>query len=323
MLELIERHAEQAIEKKVFPGCVIGILKNGERSIMPFGHVRYERGDAVSAETVYDLASVTKSIPVASLALELMGEGRFSLAHTVKMFVPELQNHYGTTIEDLLLYRVRGPRLSELAARLSTYEEIRTHILEHGFDGPPGESAYSNLPAYILGLVIERVAGESIASLAHKNFFDPLGMSATTFFPAASDCAPTEIDPAGEVCGLPHDESARSFAKGRRSVGHAGLFSSAGDLVTFFDALFSGAFPAVLEGAVRELGWQINEPHWVGGHSGLFGKTGFTGTSVLADPERKIALVILSNRTFPHRAATMDAINRFRADIAEAVFGSA
>ena len=75
--------------------------------------------------------------------------------------MPELQNDFGATIEDLLRYRVRGSQLSTL--KYTTFEQIRTHIFEQGFAAPPGESEITNLPAFLLGIVLERVGGEILA----------------------------------------------------------------------------------------------------------------------------------------------------------------
>lgn len=318
MLERIQLSIDRALLEHVFPGCVIGILREGKREILSFGSLTYD-GEPVQKDTTYDLASVTKSIPVAAIAAEMMSAGAFSLAHTAKMFIPELQNDYGATIEDLLRYRVHGISLSRI--RVNTFEELRAHALENGFDGPPGKEAYTNLPAFLLGLVLERASGESLAVLANRHFFEPLRMEHTTFFPSASDCAPTEIDFRGEVRGLPHDESAYLFAKARRSAGHAGLFSAAADLLTFADALFAGAYPFVVDAAERGLGWQTSGD-FLGPLSGQggFGKTGFTGTSIALDPSAKCALVILSNRTYPHRPPDDIAIHAFRSDIAFTVF---
>lgn len=321
----ITARIERAIEDRVFPGCVVGIVRaDGSRAAYPFGTLNYG-AERVNEATVYDLASVTKSIPVASLALDLMSQGVFSLAHTAKMFLPELANDHGATVEDLLRYRVRGPRLSTLASQYATFEEIRTHVLERGFEGPPGESSYANAPAFILGLIIERAAGLSLAALAHRSFFGPLAMDQTTFFPSPSDCAPTEIDGRGEVRGLPHDESAYVFARSRRAAGHAGLFSTAGDLMTFLLALLSNALPHVADGAARGLGFAVAEPWFMGSDAQhRYGKTGFTGTSFVCDPVRGVGLILLSNRTYPHRPADAgsqaSAMNVVRRDIADIVF---
>lgn len=324
MRKEVEERIVRAIEEKVFPGCVIGILKNDAREIQRFGNFTYEPdSQQVTEDTVYDLASVTKSIPTASLAATYIAEGKLSVSDTVKTYIPELQNDFGATIEDLLRYRAQGLRLSKL--NLATFEEIRTHVFEKGFSSPPGESVYTNLPAYVLGVVLERVGDKSIATQAHERFFGSLKMENTTFFPAKSLCAPTEIDSRGTVQGLPHDESAYLFAIKRRSVGHAGLFSTASDLLAFLQALLLGKYPAVVEAAQKGLGWQMNDSNFMGQYAGskAFGKTGFTGTSIMCDVDRRLALVILSNRTYPKRPQDQSAISAFRRDITDLILGSA
>jgi CubicO group peptidase (beta-lactamase class C family) len=316
--ETIAQRTQEAIKNRVFPGCVIGIVRRmGESVVMPFGHETYEVGASkVRADSVYDLASVTKSIPVASLALTFIHERKLALDDKVSKYLPALQNDYDATIEDLLRYRVQGVRMSTL--QHNTFEEIRTHVLETGFVATPGESVYTNLPAYILGMILERVGDASFAELSHRYLFEPLGMHDTTFFPTASDCAPTEVEANGtNIQGIPHDESARVFARARRSVGHAGLFSTAGDILVFLRTLESLEYQYLLDGAERGLGWQTAGA-FLGSHASprAFGKTGFTGTSVCVDPERGISFVILSNRTYPHRPVDSSAINSFRAEIA-------
>ena len=109
----IKNRVERAIKERVFPGCVIGIVRqNGARTVLPLGYLSYESNSSyVQENTIYDLASITKSIPLASLALTLIAEGKLSLTDRVKKYLPELQNDHGATIEDLLRYRITGPRL--------------------------------------------------------------------------------------------------------------------------------------------------------------------------------------------------------------------
>jgi CubicO group peptidase (beta-lactamase class C family) len=241
------------------------------------------------------------------------------------MYVPELHNDHGSTIEDLLLYRVRGVRLSELKDKPP--QEMLDRVFSQGFAASPGESAYTNLPALLLGLIVERIGGDTLDMLAWKHFFAPLKMAHTTFFPDAGECAPTEIDGRGEVRGLPHDESAYAFAKAGRAVGHAGLFSNAPDILNFLEALLRGEYPYIVRSAERGEGWQLREPYFMGAHAlaHTFGKTGFTGTSVVVDAARGIALVVLSNRTYPKRPPDAIspgcAVNVFRRDLADIVFG--
>src|SRR3989344_2468411 len=326
MRKEIEERVAKAIQENVFPGCVIGIVRaNGESEIAPFGSSIYGAGgERVKADTVYDLASITKSIPTSSLALLLIAEGKLTLSDTVKKYLPELENDYDATIEDLLTYRVHGTQLSLLKDK--TPDEFIAHVFSHGFDRSRGEQNYTNLPAFLLGLILERVTNESLDALARRHFFEPLGMKNTTFFPRKipyMESVPTEIDEQGDVVyGVPHDESARVFANIGKTVGHAGLFSTAPDLLTFFGALFSGEYQYIVAGAEKGLGWQVNDPGFIGQNTRprIFGKTGFTGTSVACDIECGIAFVILSNRTYPRRPDNSDTINAFRRDIANLVF---
>ncbi len=326
---IIER-ARRAIVGRVFPGCVVGAVSaDGRRVIVPVGNSTYEEGSGaheVRAATVYDLASITKSIPLASLASLFVDEGRFRLSDAVIEYLPELYNDYGATIEDLLRYRVRGVQLSTL--RHLSAGEIRTFVLNHGFDGPPGESVYTNFPALILGMIIERVGEASVSELGARYFFEPLDMKATTYFPNPVECAPTELDERGEVCGLPHDESAYQFALAHQSAGHAGMFSTAPDLLNFLHALLYSAdvghpMSYISEGAAQGLGWQTTGDFF-GSHAspGSFGKTGFTGTSVCVDVQKGRGFVILSNRTYPKRPPDDHAIHTFRSDIADIILST-
>lgn len=330
----IKARADRAIAEKVFPGCVIGTVDTkGERRVIPVGTIIYDSAESVREDTIYDLASITKSIPIASLALTIMQEEptRLNLVGKVVDYLPELQNDYGATIEDLLRYRVTGARMSEL--KLKTFEEIRTHVLERGFNRPPEKEEYTNLPAFLLGLILERVTGKILPVLAHKYFFEPLGMNDTTFFPHdINRIAPTEIVDDKEIKGIVHDESARIFARARRAVGHAGLFSTVPDLLNFLGAIITAHHNTddysnvlknmriVADGAQSGLGWEANR-EWMGSSrtQTTFGKTGFTGTSVLCDTGKGIGLVILSNRTYPKRPPDNSAINSFRADISDIV----
>ncbi|MBI5457900.1 beta-lactamase family protein [Candidatus Kaiserbacteria bacterium] len=321
---------KEAIETRVFPGCVIGVVRtNGEREVMPFGHFTYESGSpSVLENTMYDMASVTKSIPVASLALTLIQKGKLRLEDAVVKYLPELKNDYGATVRDLLTYRVKGVRLSTLRDKIP--DEVLKIVFENGFEGPPGKHLYTNIPAFLLGIILERVAGDTLDALAQEYFFGPLDMKDTTFFPdvrlTKSNIPPTEVVSGLEVRGIVHDESARVFARAGRAVGHAGVFSTVPDILRFLEALLQGKYPNVMSGAQKGLGWQRAESWFMGTHfgEGAFGKTGFTGTSVAVDPERGIAFVVLSNRTYPTRppdaASLTSTINRFRIDIADIIF---
>src|SRR3990167_10008709 len=98
----IETRIERAIREKVFPGCVIGVIHGGVREVQAFGSFTYESDSpSVSENIIYDVASITKSIPTASLALMLIAEGKLSLGDEVRKYISELQNHYEDTRQKL------------------------------------------------------------------------------------------------------------------------------------------------------------------------------------------------------------------------------
>jgi CubicO group peptidase (beta-lactamase class C family) len=177
--------------------------------------------------------------------------------------------------------------------------------------------------------MLEAIYHQRLDSLLQRRVFGPLGMSATSYLPGADQrdrIAPTEMDPwRGRVLrGEVQDENA-ALMDG--VSGHAGLFGSAEDLLTFAEWLLEQADgksdrpadrptvrPSVLQeftrrqnlvpGSSRALGWDTPSP---GGSAGSrlsprsFGHTGFTGTSLWIDPEHHLAIILLSNRVNPTR----------------------
>ena len=344
MLSITSR-TEKAIQERVFPGCVVGIVrKNGEREILPFGHFTYENSPAVEEDSMYDTASITKSIPTASLALMFIKSGRLDLTDRLIDYMPKYSNSYReeVTIKHLLTYTVDGPQLSRLKNK--TLDEILGLAYSYECANKPGSRfAYSNAPALLLGLVVERVGGNTLDKLAQEYFFGPLKMDSTTFFPGRNRAiyrpiAPTELNGQEEVRGIVHDESARVFAKAGKVVGHAGLFSTVPDILNFMEMLLhEGEFnnkryfspETIREMSTNQvsglaqstgLGWELNHPFmgkYAGAHT--FGKTGFTGASCVCDMEKGVAFAIFSNRTYPVRPKDRSAIDEFRADIADLI----
>jgi CubicO group peptidase (beta-lactamase class C family) len=364
---------EKAIRARVFPGCVVGVVrKKGLRKILPFGNLTYEPESlAVQGDTIYDVASVTKSIPTAMLALMLIEQGKLKLTDKLIDHVPEYRNSYRkiVAIKHLLTYTIGGPQLSRMKDR--TLDEILESAYSFELTRTPGSVfAYSNAPALLLGIAVERAGGDTLDKLAQEYFFGPLGMNRTTFHPQRDraiyrSVAPTEIEKGGEPIGLAsgrtqstvdgptgltsapvdgargivHDESARVFAKEEIVVGHAGLFSTVPDILNFMEMLlhegeymnkqyFSSEIIREMStnqipglGESTGLGFELKQP-FMGKYAGkhTFGKTGFTGTSFVCDIEKGIALVILSNRTYPARPKDRGAIDAFRAGIADMVF---
>lgn len=342
----ITQEAERAIQEKVFPGCVVGIVnKNGERQILPFGNFTYDPSSpTVTGDTLYDTASITKSIPTASLALQLIDEGKLKLADKLIDYIPEFNNsdRENVLIKHLFTYTLDGYGLASLKGKSAA--DLYETLFTHDFERRPGTVfKYSNIPAALLGLVIEKVTGDTLDQLADEHFFKPLNMTRSTFYPERfpiDEIVPTESDDwRGLVHGIVHDESAYICKKEGKIVGHAGLFSTAPDILNFLEMLLhQGTFQDkkyFSENIVAQmgtnqipelneftgLGWELNQPRYMGDYCTphTFGKTGFTGTLCICDVEKEIAYVILSNRIFPKRPADSTAINAFRKKIGEII----
>ncbi len=342
----ITKEATMAIENKTFPGCVVGIVnKNGERQILPFGNFTYDQSSqSVKEDTIYDTASLTKSIPTGSLALQLIDEGKLKLTDKLIDYIPEFRNsdRENVLIKHLLTYTIDGYGLASLKGK-STAGLYET-LLTHDFEKRPGTVfKYTNIPAALLGLVVEKINGDTLDNLADKHFLKPLKMTRSTFYPEnfpIEEIVPTESDDwRGLVHGIVHDESAYICKKEGKIVGHAGLFSTAPDILNFLEILLhKGTFQGrkyFSEKIVEQmetnqisdlndftgLGWELNQPRFMGDYCTphTFGKTGFTGTLAICDIQKGIAYVILSNRIFPKRSTDSAAINTFRKSIGEII----
>ena len=344
----IKQRILSAINEKVFPGCVVGIVgPDGNRSVMPFGRHTYDPGSpAMGEETIFDVASITKAIPTSSLALTLLDAGKLKLDDTLITYVPEFRNscRQSVRIRHLLTQTL------DFGFRLSVYkdkkpDELLDAIFTAEFRAKPGTTFYyANATSILLGLVVERICGKDLPTLGQEIFFGPLNMLHTTFFPEKFDLekiAPTEIDPwrGRMVQGEVHDESAFTL-RSEMTAGSAGLFSTVPDILNFIDMLLHDGTcgnrrffsPEVIEmmqtnqvdipGVKTGLGWELCQPRYMGKHSSphSIGKTGFTGCVCVCDRTKGRGVVLLSNYTFPTRKKDMSMINSVRSDIADIVF---
>src|SRR3989344_5051014 len=131
----IKVRAERAIREKVFPGCVIGFVeKSRQRAVLHFGAYTYDTGGApVLENTIYDVASITKSIPTASLALHYIDSGKLALTDKLIEYVPEFRNsdREVVTIKHLLTYTLCGYAFSALKEK--TPHELFETNMTHDF----------------------------------------------------------------------------------------------------------------------------------------------------------------------------------------------
>lgn len=293
-------------------------------------------GDAVAADTVWDLASVTK--PVVGLAvMALLEQGRLALGDRISDHLP---TYAGTdkaaiTIGQLLthtsgipgqqpFYQLHDDRAGLLAAlrRLPPRHQPGTHV------------AYASPGFMILGLVAEAAGGQSLDELVRRTVTDPAGMTETCFNPAVDvrlRTAATEDCPwrGRMIQGTVHDENAHVLGG---VAGHAGLFATLDDVERLALALVRGGVgeggrllrPRTLAVMTRpatdglnlrrSMGWQgVDRRTTAAGDlfgASAYGHTGFTGTSLWIDPETGVYAVLLTNRIHPRRGSR--AITRLR-----------
>jgi beta-N-acetylhexosaminidase len=344
----VDRVLDQALEEKRFPGGVVAVGKDGALvHLRPFGRLTYDRDAAeVHADTIYDLASLTKVIVTTTLAMILVDEQKLDISKRVRDFLPGFQGGAKdqVTVRQLLTHSAGlewwAPLYKEIEGKDAYLARIQAMELVYE---PGTRSVYSDLGVILLGEILERVAGEGLDPLARRRILTPLGMKDTLYRPPPAllpRIAPTEQDPwrgrllRGEV----HDENA--FALGGVAP-HAGLFGTARDLARFAQMLLNGGVlehhrivsretvdrftrPAGVPGSSRALGWDTRSENSSAGtlfSARSYGHTGFTGTSLWIDPERRLFIVLLTNRVHPSRERDPKgaAIRQVRAAVADAV----
>lgn len=320
----------ESIARGETPGAVVLIESRGRvrlrrawgrRAVLP-------APEPMTADSVFDVASLTKPVATATSVMILVEEGKVRLADPVVRYIPEFAagsaDREKITVEQLLTHRAGFPPDDPLELYTGTPEEIFARKFRQPLRAAPGETfLYSDVGYEVLGELVRRVSGQRLDAFAAERIFRPLGMKDTTFLPLEHGIPGSRIAPAEKregkwMRGEVHDP--RAFALGG-VAGHAGLFSTADDLAKFCRMILGGGrlgkarvlSPLGAEaltrprfygdGDVRALGFDMAT-----GFSrnrgdlfpvGSFGQTGFTGTSLWIDPASRTFVVFLSNRVHP------------------------
>ncbi len=160
----------------------------------------------------------------------------FNINDKVSKYIPAFAQNgkENVTIKNLLMHNSGLPAYKKFYALYSDPQQVLDDIYASQPSYPPGtKTVYSDLGMITLGKVIEKVTGKSLDVFCNENIFKPLGMSDTYYNPPKAlryRIAPTEFDHYWRnrlLIGEVHDETA-SLLKG--VSGHAGLFSTAGDI---------------------------------------------------------------------------------------------
>jgi CubicO group peptidase (beta-lactamase class C family) len=325
----------QAIDQHAFPGAALAVAYRGALiASQGFGHFTYDvDSPTVKADTVFDLASVTKVVATTTMAILLYERGLLDLDSPVSAILPEFislspgsqqPDRRAVTIRMLLAHSSGLPAYVKLFEAARTRDELIRAVLTTPLVATPGAKAeYSDIGFMLQGEILARVAGHSLALLAQTEIFMPLGMSRTCFNPPSDWKAaipPTEDDRTfrhrvtqGEV----NDENAWVMGG---VAGHAGLFAPATDISRFAECILRGGSPILQSSTVkiftrrqispagtsRALGWDTpSYPSSSGTHFSprSFGHLGYTGTSLWIDPDRQLSVTFLTNRTWPDRGS--------------------
>lgn len=360
-MDSILRAFQQAVHEQVFPGAVALVRSRGT---VVFHEAVGTRGTSpddqpVCRESIYDLASLTKPLATSTAMLCLVQDGRLHLDQPLSQWVAELEGSpfSGVALRHLLSHQAGLPawrpyyeRLapSGLPPRNEEERRQRVHALLSAIACEPVEyepgsqSLYSDLGFMVLGEIVERCVGTSLAAYCRRRIYEPLGISSLAF-PGCEEAItadPTRIVPTERerwrnrlLCGEVHDENA--YALGG-CAGHAGLFGTAhavGQLSAAWlqavqgrDGLLNAALAKQFtrrqsDASSWGLGWDTPSAPSSSGtrfSSRAFGHVGFTGTSLWIDPSCDLEVIILSNRVHPTRANT--AIQTFRPRIHDAIY---
>ncbi len=330
---------EKAIADHAFPCAAIAVTQNAKLiALHGFGKFTYDTvSPAITAATIFDLASVTKVVATTAIAMVLYERGFLDLDAPVASIVPEFASSLSSdprranvTIRMLLAHSSGLPGYEKLFLHAHNKQELLNAAIQTPLVASPEQRVeYSDLGFILLGLALERIANEPLDRFCQREVFGRLDMTHTGFNPPPDirSQIPSTVDDKtfryriiqGEV----NDENASVMGG---VAPHAGVFSNARDVASFAQTMLNGGNPILRPetislftqrqhepaGTSRALGWDTPSPPSQSGklfsaHS--FGHLGYTGTSLWIDPLRQLSITLLTNRTWP------DASNRAITDI--------
>jgi CubicO group peptidase (beta-lactamase class C family) len=343
----LENAVPKLLEEGQIPGAVIavGVRRDGagggyETIELTFGDLCVQpQRRPMTADAVFDLASMTKPIAAGTSMMILIERGKAALDDPVARYLPQFDQpgKREVTIRHLLTHS------SGLKSYLSQAERKELQV-EHGAvcpaatrtlvrnlspSNPPGQKVvYSCLNAIVVAELVEAISGKPLDVFAQEELFKPLGMTDTGFNPpeslsqrlAATTRAPHGRGEGGFLLGQVHDPIAAM--QGGMS-GNAGLFSTSRDLSRYAQMILNGgeldgvrildrstvtlmtsvqnAGSRNAKGEIdrRGLSWDVYDEDASGGAVTCFGHTGYTGTAIRFYPQRGTYAIALTNRVHP------------------------
>ncbi|HEY6225669.1 MAG TPA: serine hydrolase, partial [Verrucomicrobiae bacterium] len=327
-LAAIDEAIASAISSNKLPGGVLWIEHDNRSYHRAYGKRSVDPVEAMTEDTIFDAASLTKVVATTSAIMRLYERGQIDLEAPVSKYLPEFNwpKQQPITVRQLLTH-VSGLRPDvSLTESWSGYNTGIHLALEEQPTTTPGTAfRYSDINFILLGEIVHRVSGKPLNEFTAHEIFEPLGMTHTGFLPKnPALVAPTTRETNGFVRGIVHDPTARRMDG---VAGHAGLFITASDLARFARMMLNGGelegkrifkpetvalFTSVQSPANlprRGLGWDIDSPY-AGPRGkyfpvGSYGHTGWTGGSLWIDPFSKSFVIFMSNRNHPTEAGNV------------------
>jgi serine-type D-Ala-D-Ala carboxypeptidase len=331
------RVLQDAISARAFPGCAFGVLAG--RQVLAqdaLGHFTYEDGaPSVALDTVFDIASVTKVVATTAAAMLLVQRGHLDIDSLLGDLLPVFVEGRApddaarrVTLRHLLAHNSGLPGYVEFFRTAQTRNSLLSACMKLELEVEPGRRAEYSDPGFILlGEALRACINDPLDHWTAREIHRPAGMLATRFCPASPDrtkIPPTEVDRnfrKSRIQGEVQDENAWVLGG---VAGHAGLFSNVPDLLRFSAAILGATAGedslfhlATLEhfskrqlpaGSSQALGWDTpSETSSSGRHFSerSIGHLGYSGCSLWIDLESAIAVVLLTNRTWPDRASQL------------------
>jgi CubicO group peptidase (beta-lactamase class C family) len=346
---------EQAVKQRAFPGAAWGVLCRGATvALDAVGRFTYEASaPAIQPETAFDLASLTKVIATTAAAMLLVDRGLLDLDERLGEILPGFvigmepgSGKQHVTLRMLLAHTSGLPAYATLFREHTTPDALLRAALRLPLEAKPGaRTEYSDFGFILLGKAIEVLSAQRLDGFCAREIFAPLGLETTRFCPpreARPTIPPTEDDQSFRhriIQGEVQDENC--FVLGG-VAGHAGVFANVEDLLRFAQCMLAQGRmedgeplfqPATVsqfatgqgppESRSRALGWDVPTE---GSSSGRYfgprsiGHLGYSGCSLWIDPDQELAVVLLTNRTWPDRSN--DAIRQVRPAFHNAVVES-
>lgn len=325
----IDAAIQRAISDGQLPGAVVVVGHDGRVVYRKAYGNRSESPttEPMTLDTVFDVASLTKVIATTSCMMKLYEAGKWRPSDPVTQTIPEFMGGKSSVTVRNLLTHFSGlkPDVPLHPAWTGYNEGIRLACTYPPSTGPGLEHVYSDINFILLGEMVHRLSGQTLADYSRNHIFLPLGMKDTMYLPPKDlipRIAPTErmTKDGLPLRGVVHDPTARNMGG---VAGHAGLFSTADDLSRFAQMMlnkgtlgdvklydprtvqkFTEPQTPLEQPVLRGFGWDIDSD-FSGNRGGLFpigsyGHTGFTGTSIWIDPFSDTYVILLANAVHPN-----------------------